>query len=277
MRTVACIIARTASTRLPNKVLMEINGKKLIEYIIEKMKNVSNLDAIYLCTSIDDDDQILLDIAKKNGIKSYAGSRKSVIDRMLDVAKMENADNVVRVTGDNVFTDEFFLDRMIEEHNNHPMMDYTRTEYLPLGVTAEVINVSALERCYEMIDPEKSEYLMLYMFNPEEFNCQVLIPEESLMAEYSSLTVDTHEDFERTEFLIDRLYKNNRLYYDDIIKLNNKKKIPYFNIDKNLLVRMPNNNAITYAKFRRSIIEQRINRSKKVVLEVNFYENQRDN
>lgn len=277
MRTVACIIARTASTRLPNKVLREINGKKLIEYIIEKMKNVSNLDAIYLCTSVDDDDQILLDIAKENGIKSYAGSRKSVIDRMLDVAKMENADNLVRVTGDNVFTDEFFLDRMIEEHNNHHMMDYTRTEYLPLGVTAEVINVSALERCYEMIDPEKSEYLLLYMFNPEEFNCQVLIPEESLMAEYSSLTVDTHEDFERTEFLIDRLYKNNRLYYDDIIKLNKKIKIPHFNIDKNLLVRMPNNNAITYAEFRSSIIEQRINRSKKVVLEVNFYGNQRDN
>jgi len=277
MRTVACIIARTASTRLPNKVLREINGKKLVEYIIEKMKNVGNLDAIYLCTSVDDDDQILLDIAKENGIKSYAGSRKSVIDRMLDVAKIENADNVVRVTGDNVFTDEFFLDRMIEEHNNHPMMDYTRTEYLPLGVTAEVINVSALKRCYEMIDPKKSEYLMLYMFNPEEFNCQVLIPEESLMAEYSSLTVDTHEDFERTEFLIDRLYKNNRLYYDDIIRLDKKIKIPHFNIDKNLLVKMPNNNAITYTEFRSSTIEQRINRSKKVVLEVNFYENQRDN
>lgn len=277
MRTVACIIARTASTRLPNKVLREINGKKLIEYIIEKMKNVGNLDVIYLCTSVDDDDQILLDIAKENGIKSYAGSRKSVIDRMLDVAKIENADNVVRVTGDNVFTDEFFLDRMIEEHNNHPMMDYTRTEYLPLGVTAEVINVSALKRCYEMIDPKKSEYLMLYMFNPEEFNCQVLIPEESLMAEYSSLTVDTHEDFERTEFLIDRLYKHNRLYYDDIIKLNKKIRIPYFNIDKNLLVKMPNNNAITYAEFRSSIIKQRINISKKVVLEVNFYENKRDN
>ena len=41
-----------------------------------------NIDEIYLCTSIDPDDKILLQIAKKNDINGYAGSRDEVIDRI---------------------------------------------------------------------------------------------------------------------------------------------------------------------------------------------------
>lgn len=277
MKTIACIIARTASNRLPKKVLREINGKKLIEYIIEKMKYVSNLDDIYLCTSVDDSDKILLDIAEENGINGYAGSRESVIDRMLDVAEIEHADNVVRVTGDNVFTDEFFLERMIKEQNKDPMIDYIRAEYLAVGVTAEVIKVSALKKCYKMMDPEKSEYLTLFMFNPDEFNCHVLIPEESLKAKFFSLTVDTPEDFERTKFLIDRLCKDGRIYYNDIIELGKKVDIPHFKVDENANIKMPDNKFITYGEFRNIIMKKRIDKSKKVILEEGFYENQRSN
>lgn len=272
MKTIGCIIARTKSRRLPKKVLKEINGKNLIEYIIEKMKYVKNLDEIYLCTSIDKNDKILLDIAERNDIKGYAGSRKSVINRMLDVAKIENADNVVRITGDNVFTDEIFLERMIKEQNKDIVMDYTKTEYLPIGVTAEVIKVSALNRCYEMMNPYKSQYLMLYMFDPDNFHCQVLVPPAPLRREFFSLTVDTQADLERTKFLIDRLYKNGRIYYDGIIKLSENLEVPHFRIDKNSPVKMPDNNKnITYGEFRKNM-KDRIDKSKKVLLEDNFYE-----
>ena len=276
MKTVGCIIARTVSTRLPKKVLREIKGKKLIEYIIEKMKYVPNLDDIYLCTSVDDGDKVLLDIAEENGIKGYAGSRDSVIDRMLDVAEIAHADNVVRITGDNVFTDEFFLERMIEEQNKDPLIDYTRTEYLPIGVTAEVIKVNALKKCYEMRDPNKSQYLLLYMFDPEKYNCQVLVPEEALSVEFCSLTVDTPADFERTTFLIDQLYKDCRIYYDDIIGLTKNVEIPYFKIDKNATVKMPDNKTITYGQFRNKM-KARIDKAKKIILEDGFYENPRIN
>lgn len=271
MTTIGCIIARTASRRLPNKVLRKIKGKMLIEYIIKKMQRVKNLDEIYLCTSVDENDKILLDIASKNDIKSYAGSRKSPIDRMLNVAKMENAENVVRITGDNIFTDEIFLERMIEEHNIDTSIEYTRTEYLALGVTAEVIKLDALKRCYNMIDPAKSEYLLLYMYNPDEFNCQVLIPEKYLRTEFYTLTVDTIEDFKRTQYIINKLYHNDRIFYDDIIKLSKKDKIPNFIMDENALLRMPDNETITYGNFRNRLIRDRIEKSKKIVLEEGFY------
>ena len=119
-KVVACIIARTGSNRLPNKVILEINDKMLIEYIIEKMKRVKEIDEIYMCTTKESDDQILVDIAEKHGIKSHQGSTTSPISRMIDVGEIEKATHLIRITGDNIFTDEIFLSQMIKKHiENH--------------------------------------------------------------------------------------------------------------------------------------------------------------
>ena len=45
----AIISARTASTRLPNKVLLDISGKTALERMIERVKNAKTLEA---CTKI---------------------------------------------------------------------------------------------------------------------------------------------------------------------------------------------------------------------------------
>ena len=275
MKTVGCIIARTNSTRLPKKVLLDVSGKRLIEYIIEKMKHCRNLDEVYLCTSVDSSDKILLDVAKENNIPGYAGSRRSVIDRMLHVAQQEDADNVVRITGDNVFTDEIFLARMIEEHDKDPLVEYTRTEFLSQGVTAEVIQVNALKRCYEMIDPNQSEYLMGYIFDPDKFNCHVLIPEQSLQAEFTNLSVDTPEDLERTQFIVDHLYKNGRIFYDDIIMLSRKVNVPHFAIDKNAPIKIPDSKTITYENIRKTTMHPRIEKAHRIYLEEGYYQHQK--
>lgn len=277
MKTVACIIARTNSTRLPKKVLKEISGKKIIEYIIDKIKNVRGLDVIYLCTSVDDDDKILIEVAKKNGIKAYAGSRSSIIDRMLDVAKIEGATNVIRITGDNVFTDEVFLTKMIEEHNKDPSIDYTRTEFLPSGMTAEVIKVEALKECYQRMDPNKSEYLMLYMYDPKLYNCLVLIPEISFQKKFTTLTVDTPEDFERTEFIIKNISKKEGFFYDDILKLNDERTIPYFEVKtKGVEVKLPDDTKMSFIKFYKDVLGPKIDNSKKIYLKEGFYKEEKE-
>ena len=222
MKNIACIIARTDSRRLERKVLKEINGIKLIEYIIRKVKRSKYVDKIYLCTSIDKNDRILLEIAKQNGISSYAGSRESVIDRMLDVAKKEKARNVIRITGDCIFVDEVYLDLMLEYHHKH-RADYTRTECLPVGVTSEVIDTKALENCYKSMSPNFSQYLLLYMFQPKKYNCLVLIPEKGHRHPSWVLTVDEPEDWKRTLVIIGN--EREPLNYKDIMKICSNKRI----------------------------------------------------
>lgn len=275
MTTVACIIARTNSTRLPKKVLIKIKGKTVIEYIIDKVKQVKNIDNIYICTSTHPDDKVLLDIAKRNGINGFAGSEDSPIDRILEVIGRENPDRIIRITGDNIFTDEIYLEKMIEEQIRNPVIEYSRTECLPIGVTAEVIRADTLKRCYKFLDPKKSEYMMFYLFDPDTYCCQVIIPESKHRAEYCSLTVDTIHDLERTRIVIEKKYSNGRVYLDDILSLNNQEGIPFFHVNKDMLLKLPEGN-ITFSEYREMMMD-RTNKSMKLYLMEGYYESKKYN
>lgn len=273
MKNIICIIARTNSRRLPHKTIREVKGRKTIEHIIDSMKEVTHADDIYLCTSIDEDDKILLDIAKGNGIKSFAGSREKVIERILAVAEIENADNVLRVTGDNIFTDPILLDYALEKHLD-TKSDYTRVERLPLGVTGEIMKVSAVKDCHSKIDPKFSEYLAVYMFNPEVYKCLTILPPEKFNLPFNTLTVDTFNDWERTNFIFDNI-KYNKIYFGDIQELSLKKKIPHFLLEKDMLIKLPDNKTVTYEEFRNDY-ETRIKKSSVEYMSEEYYETKRN-
>ena len=67
MKKSVFITARTNSTRLENKALIELeNGLTTIEYLIKRIKKCNNADDIVLCTTIDCSDDRLVEIAIKN-------------------------------------------------------------------------------------------------------------------------------------------------------------------------------------------------------------------
>lgn len=269
-KIVACIIARTNSTRLPFKVLRNIvNYKCMLDVIIDRIKLSKGIDEIYLCTSNVPEDEILEDVAEQNQIKIYRGDPIQVIERMLTVSEKENAQYVIRITGDNVFTDPYILSRQIEFHLDN-VLEYSRTEYLPIGTTAEVISSNALKRCYNNIDPRQSEYLMLYMFNPVNYKCGVIIPYDKDFSKYT-LTVDTKEDLIRTKkianILGDGFYRANVSKIINIIETCNIKNALFNNESP---VKFPDNKLITYSEFR-YLMDKRINDSQ-VKLSINLEE-----
>jgi spore coat polysaccharide biosynthesis protein SpsF len=266
-KTIACIIARTNSNRLPGKVLKQVAGKTMLEHIIERVKRAKNIDGIYICTSTHPDDQCLDSIARKNEILFYSGSEDSVIERMLDVAQLENADNVVRITGDNIFTDSVYLDLMVQHHitNN---AEYTRSENLPVGITAEVIAVPALKHCHASMDPAFSQYLMLYMFNPLNYKCTVLLPPSSHQLPEWTLTVDNPSDWERTELLFSKSV--GFLDYGQIIELGRSFNIPYLKYVSDRMVKFPAG-IIMNASAVRKELEERIRKSSTVKITENVY------
>ena len=268
MKNVACIIARTNSSRLPQKVLKKIGDVKMIEYIIRKIKQAKLVDEIYICTSTADEDKVLLEIAKENGIKGYAGSLESIIDRMLEVGQIENADNVIRITGDNIFTDEIYLDLMLKYHKKN-RAEYTRVENLPIGITAEVIDLKALQRCYSIMNPNESQYLMLYMFQPNKFKCQVLLPAKKHNRPNMTFTVDTLPDFERTEKLIEA-YSDKLINLDDILNYCEKNQLENIIYKANSSVKFPANLEFTFKAFR-SEMDARLELSEKVYLQEEEY------
>lgn len=255
-KTVACIIARTVSTRLPLKVLRSVHGNySILDFMISRLKLVHEIDDIYICTSTEQVDDILEDVARKNDVNIYRGSADQVIQRMLAVAEITKADNVIRITGDNVFTSYEYIGAQINFMTNNNL-EYCRLINVPIGATAEVINVEALKRCYHSIDPSVSEYLLLFIFDPDNYKCGVLLIDEH---DYSNvtLTVDMPHDLVRTKQILENYSgEKSGIKLLEIIDIIDTHQIDNTTIEPGGEIKLPYNKTISYSEFQQDMLSR---------------------
>lgn len=76
MKIVGMIPARAGSKRVKNKNLRMLDGKALIEHIVEASKNVPFFDALY----VNSEDEIFRPIAEKHGLNFYKRSEQLASD-----------------------------------------------------------------------------------------------------------------------------------------------------------------------------------------------------
>jgi 3-deoxy-manno-octulosonate cytidylyltransferase (CMP-KDO synthetase) len=98
-KTVAIIPARYASTRLPGKALIEINGKPMVCWVAERAQAARNVDRVIVAT----DSQEIVDAVSSRGIEARLTDVKhtSGTDRVAEVAAaIPNAEIIVNVQGD---------------------------------------------------------------------------------------------------------------------------------------------------------------------------------
>ena len=59
LRTIIIVQARMGSTRLPGKVLKKIMGRSLLDYQIERLKKVRNVEDVVVATTTNSNDDSL--------------------------------------------------------------------------------------------------------------------------------------------------------------------------------------------------------------------------
>lgn len=245
-RVVACIIVRMKSARLKQKALIDLCGYPMTEQLIRRLRLSKTITDIVICTSRNKEDAILLTKATEWGVKAYAGHEDDVLSRLVEVSDIYNADMVLRVTGDNPFTDAENIDRMVERHIQTGA-EYTRTNRLPLGVTAEVMGRDMLKKLHSLMpDPCQSEYMSFFSFNPDIFHCEVLEPLPQQDRPYYSLTIDYPEDLALATMLYSKISPDGGIpSLDDVIHvLDNDPE--YKSVDKNKSIKLPNDQSMTY-------------------------------
>lgn len=197
---------RTASTRLPQKALKKICGKETIALLIERMKFCKEPTNIVLCTTENPEDDILIDIAKREGIESFRGPEINVALRLLMASKKYQIDHIVRVTGDDLLRDISLIDKAIISHRQNNA-DYTYMKGVVYSCDTEIISHRALETIVERAScPDNTEYLTWFLDDDTSF----VVNQIQAPPEYSSdyrLTLDTIEDFELLEFIHNELYR----------------------------------------------------------------------
>jgi spore coat polysaccharide biosynthesis protein SpsF len=142
MKSAVFIPVRMKSTRLPNKALLEIKGKPVIEHLIDRVKLAKLPDLIVLCATKHPEDEILVGVAQKNGICYFQGSEKDILDRYLKAALKFGVDFIVNVDGDDVFCDPEYMDRVIELFVKTGA-DFIKCEGLPFGAAPSGIKVGS--------------------------------------------------------------------------------------------------------------------------------------
>jgi spore coat polysaccharide biosynthesis protein SpsF len=203
-KVIACVVARMNSSRLPKKALLDVEGVSLIMRIVERLNESKMVDKVVICTSSHRDDVVLVELAKTNNIGYIAGSEKDVLSRLMDASKKYGADIVIRVTGDNPFTDSDIIDDMVEHHIKIEA-EYSRMINLPIGVTSDILSSSMLPKLHnQMSDPDETEYLSLFAMDHKLYNCEIWKAPDHLNRPYYSLTVDTPDDIEKVRNLYKR-------------------------------------------------------------------------
>jgi spore coat polysaccharide biosynthesis protein SpsF len=227
MRVVIISQARMTSTRLPGKVLREVLGKPLLEYQIERLRQVKQADEVVIATTTNDTDQPIIELCEQLGVAYYRGSEEDVLSRYYEAATNFRADVVVRVTSDCPLIDPGIVDEAIGLYiDNRDKYDYvsnTLERTYPRGLDAEVFSMAALEKAYKGAreQPER-EHVTLYIYRrPENFR----LADFSSSVDYSQhrWTVDTPEDFEFIKLILQELYPvNDRFNWLDVLDLLNE-------------------------------------------------------
>jgi 3-deoxy-manno-octulosonate cytidylyltransferase (CMP-KDO synthetase) len=109
---IAVIPARYASTRLPAKILADIHGKPMVQWVYERTKQAKGVDEVYVAT----DDERIAQAVKGFGGKAVMTSTdlQSGTDRVAAVADQVAGDIFVNVQGDEPLMDPRAIEEAVE-------------------------------------------------------------------------------------------------------------------------------------------------------------------
>lgn len=217
------VLCRYNSSRLPGKILKEINGKPILKYIVEKLSNFKKNYQIVIATSINETDNPIAKYCKKNGITCFRGDLNDVSKRFLKCAETFNFDYAVRINGDNLFLDCNILRESLKiiETNNIKFLSNVKERTFPKGVSVEIVNVNYYKDSISSFSDEDKEHVMTYFYRLENKN-HFYIYSDDLLSNYGkyNLAIDTLADFKKANNILRMMNKKHIQYnYKEIVKL----------------------------------------------------------
>ena len=161
-------MARLSSARLPRKALLEINGKPIIEYVIESINKCENGSDIILLTSINKEDDELCEWADSKNVDIFRGPLNEVANRALEAAIKYGYDSFVRISGDSPLINHQFVDYGISLFNNHnyDLVTNIHPRTFPKGQSVEIISTKTLRKILQKkISAEENEHVTKFFYN----------------------------------------------------------------------------------------------------------------
>lgn len=214
MKNLVMIQARCGSTRMPNKVMKDLYGKPVLQWMIERTQKSKYADEVMVVTSIEKNNLPILGLCASLGIRVGVGSEDDVLDRYYQTARLLRPEYVIRLTADCPCFDADLLDCAIEDIEQDTDYIGMISQTFADGLDLEVMTFEALKKSwYEADHSFEREHVTQYIKrHPELFKLKDFVSPVGYFGDHR-WTVDEPEDFEVVEkiyrhFLLDEKTEN---------------------------------------------------------------------
>lgn len=201
---VAIVQARMGATRLPNKMMLWLNGYPVIEWVYRRVSKSRLVNKLIFAIPDSPQNDVLEIYLKKINAKVYRGSEDDLVDRFYCAAKENGAAYVVRICADNPLICPGEIDSLIDFYfagrSDYAYNHIPRNNTYPDGLGAEMVSIEVLERIHvEAKDAEYREHVFNYILdNPDKFSIKTFNPQDKEIAcPEIRLDIDTYEDYKR--------------------------------------------------------------------------------
>src|SRR5882757_9750074 len=151
-KIVTIIQTRRESTRLPDKVLMPLEGKPLFIRQVERVQAASLAGHIVVATTPSQADDLIVDLCRREDIECFRGHAADLLDRHYRAANYYDADIVLKIPSDCPLIDPAVIDRVIAYYLDHQgEYDYVSNLHpatYPDGNDVEIMSLSALREAH---------------------------------------------------------------------------------------------------------------------------------
>ena len=166
-RTIAVIQARLGSQRFPAKMLADLGGHSVLEWVVTRVRRSTLVDRTVVATTQETLDDRLVAECQRLGVEVKRGSTNDVLGRFVSAIEGDAADAVVRICADNPFVDPGCVDQVIREFresgaeyafNHRPFGDCNYAD----GFGAEVVSRRLLEQIHDsQLTEQQREHVTL--------------------------------------------------------------------------------------------------------------------
>lgn len=210
MKIGAIIQARMGSTRLSGKVMKELEGKTVLEHVIERVKQSKLIEEIIIATTVHDRDDVIESEALRCGIKVFRGSEDDVLSRYFYAAKENEIDVIVRITSDCPLIDWNIIDKVISKfmQNEYDIVTNAGLDLgqrtFPRGLDLEVFSFSVLLNAFNnATEKYQREHVSPYIYETSE---KIHVFQNAVDYSKYRWTLDTDEDWALINQIFKRLY-----------------------------------------------------------------------
>jgi len=223
----AIVQARMGSARLPGKVMMPVNGRPLLDYMIERLKRANILEKIVVATTNSRLDEQIVAWCEESEVACFQGDENDVLSRYYQCSKQFDASIVVRMTSDCPLIDPKIIDEVVQSYLDRPDVEFSSNTvplpcFYPDGMDVEVFSTDLLKKAYDDAQlPSEREHVTFFMWKTGKFKTYRLDPPKDI-SQYR-FTVDYPQDFEVIKAILEQLYVENQTFsLSDLIQFMNE-------------------------------------------------------